>query len=292
MPSLSLFTRLHNVLWTHTVLTLRDFGIDDLTHPPHTIGVCRPRPTPLSEQTVVERTQRREKDALTRMKDTGNAPTMLAALAKPAPPDGAYAENGMQKRGRAIGTDDASPPLGVIWTDIGGLDEVSATMLPDPGIIHHDWSRNRRLYAALDNETPKQIAEKFNVELKQVLVDNSRLHPGLRTNAKLYTRTPIVLQWSDEGAPPKPKSTWKGAKTGQAQPLARVDISAGSGEGAAAGAADAKCRRATAPSSEPEPAAVYCYCQSPHGNDHEFRFMICCTACEEWYHGDCTYGYI
>ena len=56
-------------------------------------------------------------------------------------------------------------------------------------LIHHSFiqhliqhaGRNRRVYAALDNETPKQIADKFGVMLKQVLLDNKRLHPGLRT---------------------------------------------------------------------------------------------------------------
>ena len=87
-------------------------------------------------------------------------------------------------------------------TDIEGI----SAPLPEPGILRHEWGRNRRVYASLDNETPKQIAAKFGVKLKQVLVDNKRLHPGLSTHAKLYKRTPIVLPWSDEGAPPRPES--------------------------------------------------------------------------------------
>ncbi|XP_039276051.1 death-inducer obliterator 1 isoform X2 [Nilaparvata lugens] len=36
--------------------------------------------------------------------------------------------------------------------------------------------------------------------------------------------------------------------------------------------------------SEDDPDRLWCICQKPHNN----RFMICCDACEEWFHGKCV----
>jgi hypothetical protein len=77
------------------------------------------------------------------------------------------------------------PPM----TDI----EQIAEPLPEPGVWRVEMARRRRVYAALDNETPKQIAKKFGIDLKQVLRDNKRLHPGLVLHSKLYVRTKMVL---------------------------------------------------------------------------------------------------
>ena len=167
---------------------------------------------------------------------------------------------------------------GILLTDVHGILTTPAETLPAPGILEHDWERKRRIYAALDNETPKQIASKFSVALKQLLEDNKRLHPGLRTNAKLYTRTPIVLPWSQDGAPPKPKRNLTNRnRTGTAA--------------AAAVAAKGVSKEAVKVRRPPPTAkAVFCHCRSPHENKYEFRFMIECGGCKEWFHGDCKSG--
>jgi hypothetical protein len=65
--------------------------------------------------------------------------------------------------------------------------------LPAPGVWRVEMAQRRRVYIALDDETPKQIAKKFGIDLKQVLRNNVRLHPGLVRSSKLYVRTKMVL---------------------------------------------------------------------------------------------------
>ena len=123
-------------------------------------------------------------------------------------------------------------------TDIEGI----VTPLPEVGEIRYEWAHYRRVYSSLDNETPKQIATKFNVKLKQVLLDNKRLHPGLSTHAKLYKRTSIVLPWSDEGAPPRPELERRGMEVsvgggGAGGAAATAGAAGGGGGGGAANSA-------------------------------------------------------
>jgi len=66
-------------------------------------------------------------------------------------------------------------------------------------VTHFEFQR--RLYAALDNETPKMIAEKFVLTLASLLKDNKQLHPKLGRHSKLFPRTAIVLPLTaDEAA--------------------------------------------------------------------------------------------
>jgi hypothetical protein len=61
-----------------------------------------------------------------------------------------------------------------------------------PGTWRVEMAQRQRVYFALDNETPKMIAKKFGLNLKQLLRDNKKAHAGLAHNSELHPGTKMV----------------------------------------------------------------------------------------------------
>ncbi len=73
--------------------------------------------------------------------------------------------------------------------------------------LEHTHTLTRtQVHRALDNETPNQIAKKFNVDVQTLIEANSKRFKGFRANSKLIENTEVIIPGKESNRPLHPQN--------------------------------------------------------------------------------------